>query len=57
MYGGEIREMLCKGEALAVSRWKELMRDSNISERVPGDLQTNNRGELLVSQSFFLDRL
>lgn len=23
--------------------------DSNISERVPGDLQTNNRGELLVS--------
>ena len=26
--------------------------DSNISERVPGDLQTNNRGELLVSFFF-----
>ena len=26
--------------------------DSGISERVPGTLQTNNRGELLVSYSF-----
>lgn len=29
--------------------WDKEAEDCNISERVPGELQTNNRGELLVS--------
>ena len=29
---------------------------SNLSERVPGELQTNNRGELLVRAVFVLAR-